>query len=50
MLSVLDKELGYKKEKLKYKKVVGAGGGGGLNIYGKLNNFLPLKREGGRAY
>ena len=29
MLSVLDKELGYKKEKLKYKKVVGAGGGGG---------------------
>ena len=32
MLSVLDKELGYKKEKLKYKKVVGDGrGGGGLN-------------------
>ena len=28
MLSVLDKELGYKKEKLKYKKVVGDGRGG----------------------
>ena len=34
MLSVLHKELGYKVENLKYKKVVGdgrRGGGGGLN-------------------
>ena len=55
MLSVLDKELGYKKEKLKYKKVVGAGGGGGggggggrLIDGGSLTTFFPWKgREGG---
>ena len=48
MLSVLDKELGYKKEKLKYKKVVGAGGGGRLIDRGSLTTFFPWKgREGG---
>ena len=45
MLSVLHKELGYKVENLKYKKVVGDGrreeGGGGLIDRGSLITFFP---------
>ena len=43
MLSVLHKELGYKVEHLKYKKVVGDGrrGGGGLIDRGSLITFFP---------
>ena len=42
MLSVLHKELGYKVENLKYKKVVGDGRrGGGLIDRGSLITFFP---------
>ena len=42
MLSVLRKELGYKVQNLKYKKVVGDGrGGGGLTDKGSLSTFFP---------
>ena len=41
MLSVLHKELGYKVENLKYKKVVGDGRRGGLIDRGSLITFFP---------
>ena len=46
MLSVLHKELGYKVENLKYKKVVGDGRRG-LIDRGSLITFFPWKRGGG---